>query len=340
MPQEQQQMPQEQQQMPQEQQQQVPEQQQPGPGEPQPPVQPTQPQPPMQPQPPQQQQPPQLCPDGTYPPCQPQPPEVPATSVETDSTFATSAFERVWAQAGTVQKSIWLWGQGAISDGMYEPYLEGKDGVRLVQYFDKSRMEINNLEAPASEQVVTSGRLVVEMIEGKVQIGDNSFETLAPSEQTIAGDPAAVNPFAPTYSSFRSVSYPVNAIPAPNRVGQTVTDIIAHEGTVTQDSAMATYGVTIGSYSEVLGHNIPQVFTDFFTQQGMDVQFVMGLPVSEPYWATVMVGGVEKDILIQAFERRVITYTPDNAPAWQVEMGNVGQHYMNWRYPATDVAIR
>ena len=39
------------------------------------------------------------------------------------------------------------------------------------------------------------------------------------------------------------------------------------------------------------------------------------------------------DVLVQAFERRVLTYTPDNAPEWRVEMGNVGQHYYQWRYP-------
>ena len=38
------------------------------------------------------------------------------------------------------------------------------------------------------------------------------------------------------------------------------------------------------------------------------------------------------DVLVQAFERRIVTYTPDNPPGWQVEMGNVGQHYHGWRY--------
>ena len=36
--------------------------------------------------------------------------------------------------------------------------------------------------------------------------------------------------------------------------------------------------------------------------------------------------------LIQAFERRVLTYTPANPAAFQVEMGNVGRHYYLWRY--------
>ena len=37
-------------------------------------------------------------------------------------------------------------------------------------------------------------------------------------------------------------------------------------------------------------------------------------------------------MLIQAFERRVLTYMPGNPPAFQVEMGNVGAHYRDWRY--------
>src|SRR5205085_2221786 len=35
---------------------------------------------------------------------------------------------------------------------------------------------------------------------------------------------------------------------------------------------------------------------------------------------------------VQLFERRVLTYNPANPPATQVEMGNVGRHYYNWRY--------
>jgi len=44
------------------------------------------------------------------------------------------------------------------------------------------------------------------------------------------------------------------------------------------------------------------------------------------------VGGVERDVLVQVFERRVLSYTPSNPASFQVEMGNVGQHYYAWRY--------
>jgi WD40 repeat protein len=38
-------------------------------------------------------------------------------------------------------------------------------------------------------------------------------------------------------------------------------------------------------------------------------------------------------VLVQLFERRVLTYTPANSAEFKVEMGNVGQHYFQWRYP-------
>ena len=36
--------------------------------------------------------------------------------------------------------------------------------------------------------------------------------------------------------------------------------------------------------------------------------------------------------MVQLFERPTLTYTPGISPAWQVEMGNVGQYYYAWRY--------
>jgi hypothetical protein len=63
-----------------------------------------------------------------------------------------------------------------------------------------------------------------------------------------------------------------------------------------------------------------------------DWLYIVGLPLSEPYWTRVKVQGVDRDVLVQVFERRVLTYTPTNAPQWQVEMGNVGLHYQLWRY--------
>ncbi|HUZ03363.1 MAG TPA: hypothetical protein VMU89_23715, partial [Thermomicrobiaceae bacterium] len=60
--------------------------------------------------------------------------------------------------------------------------------------------------------------------------------------------------------------------------------------------------------------------------------YATGYPLTEAYWTSVLVGGVSRQVLVQVFERRVLTYTPANPSGWQVEAGNVGQHYYTWRY--------
>jgi uncharacterized protein YkwD len=84
-----------------------------------------------------------------------------------------------------------------------------------------------------------------------------------------------------------------------------------------------------------LGHNIPDVFWNWMQKLDEQWMFAMGLPIAEPYWARFTVGGVERDLLVQLFERRILTYNPTNESQWQVEMGNIGQHYHSWRYTGT-----
>lgn len=266
--------------------------------------------------------------------------------------FADRVFRELWertdlplaANLPGLRPRSWIWGPHPLASER-EPYAEGLEGSRLVQYFDKGRMEISHPDAPRDRWYVTSGLLAVEMIEGRLQIGESAFAEREPADEAVAGDPSEANPAAPTYRSFRTVAYPVTPRPAPRRAGELVTEVLAKDGGIYDNPNLARYNVLIDAYDEQLGHNIPQVFTSFFVQQGLvredgryrrepiiDWLFVMGLPISEPYWARVRVGGVEKDVLIQAFQRRVLTYTPDNPPDWRVEMGNIGLHYLHWRY--------
>ena len=60
--------------------------------------------------------------------------------------------------------------------------------------------------------------------------------------------------------------------------------------------------------------------------------YATGLPIAEAYWTDLKVGGQRQPVLVQAFERRILTYNPANQAGWQVEMGNVGRHYYQWRY--------
>ncbi len=249
-----------------------------------------------------------------------------------------SAFGSLWERTdGPVARGetarSWTWGPSTYATGS-ERYAEAPDGRRLVQYWDKSRMEIGDPNADRAQLwFVTNGLLTKELISGRAQVGNSAFVERQPAEVPVAGDPDDSN--SPTYASFG----PHASLDADRRVdsavGATVAQSIARDGTLGFDAELGRYGVTIGQYNNELGHNIPNVFNDFFGVLPVDWVFALGYPISEPFWATVQVGGEPKDVLMQVFERRVLTYTPSNPDGFKVEMGNVGQHYWLWRYGTT-----
>ncbi|MDB5081264.1 MAG: SCP-like extracellular, partial [Chloroflexi bacterium] len=86
-------------------------------------------------------------------------------------------------------------------------------------------------------------------------------------------------------------------------------------------------------YEPQTRHNVPAVLWNWMQNiPGSNWTFALGYPISEAYWSQFNVGGQNKMVLVQLFQRRVLTYTPSNSAAWQVEMGNIGSHYFNWRY--------
>jgi hypothetical protein len=64
----------------------------------------------------------------------------------------------------------------------------------------------------------------------------------------------------------------------------------------------------------------------------MNWVYVMGYPIIEPFWIRIKAGGQERWVLMQAFQRRILTYSPFNPEGWKVEMANVGRSYYDWRY--------
>src|SRR5437870_5163289 len=94
-----------------------------------------------------------------------------AVPVPVPSNFADDAFKNVWMRTdslvddGLVKRS-YFWGP---TPGFtaYEDYAEGPNGKHLVQYFDKSRMEVNNPNGDKSNPFyVTNGLLTEELIYG------------------------------------------------------------------------------------------------------------------------------------------------------------------------------
>jgi uncharacterized membrane protein (UPF0127 family) len=264
---------------------------------------------------------------------------------------ANDPFHRTWQRAdqpvasGQVNRT-WMWGPEGFTGELAEPYGDSPGGERTVQYFDKSRMELNDPQGdPNDPWHVTNGLLVIELMAGRVQTGDDSFLPRRPSVANVAGD--AHDPNSPTYATLAMVT---GARPLAD--GAPITQTLARNGAIGDILSAATYGVTAGLLSPETNHRVASVFWEFMTSKGAINQdgniitaplfqnpyYATGLPITEAYWSTVRVNGQLQEVLIQAFERRVLTYTPGNPEGWRVEAGNVGQHYHAWRYNNLDFA--
>jgi hypothetical protein len=271
--------------------------------------------------------------------------------------FADPAFERTWQRTdlplskGQVKRT-WFWGPqpGA---ALIESYQNSPDGPVLrhqVQYFDKSRMEINNPGGDRnSPWYVTNGLLTVELIAGDSGIGSPTGSMPPqPAEIPVAADMDDAN--APTYRSFRAVAdVPGNGgHEAKAAIGQSAIATINRAGQVGSDRTKAALGAPVkyAYYEGNTKHNVVGAFWEFLNSTDLVYEngatklrllsdpwfYATGFPVSEAYWARAKIAGETHDVLIQAFQRRVLTYVPDNPAGWRVQMGNIGQHYYQWRY--------
>ncbi|CAN5558816.1 hypothetical protein BH23CHL2_BH23CHL2_28170 [soil metagenome] len=258
-------------------------------------------------------------------------------------------FQRTWERTdkpiidGIVSRS-WNWGPEGISNEVTEPYMESPDGVRQVQYFDKSRMEINDPNGdPASIWYVTNGLLVVELMTGRMQIGDNAFQDRFPAAVPVAGDPNDPNGVTyAVFADFRETS--------PMAANTVYTQRLHPDGTVTSEATMAAYDVSASFLDDVTNHRIAGPFWEYMNSSGpvyVDGELIddllfpnafysTGRPITEFYWVRSQVGGTERDVGIQCFERRCLTYTPGNSEGFVIEDGNVGLHYFIWRYETPD----
>ena len=266
-----------------------------------------------------------------------------ATATEPSVAGDVAAFDRTGQRTDEpvregVADRTWMWGP-AISDAIVEPYDES-GGSRTVRYHEKSRMEINDPAADAASiWYVTNGLLALEMVTGQLQLGDSRFEQRDAALINVAGDPD--DEAGPTYLTFGAL-----LDDPPLGVGAPVTATVGRDGNVGDDSALAQLGVLAELLVPETDHTVASVFWEFMNDSGpiyeageisegpifQNPYFATGLPITEAYWTTVRVGGIERTVLVQVFERRVLTYTPANSPGWQVEAGNVGLHYLAWRY--------
>ncbi|HUG16895.1 MAG TPA: GerMN domain-containing protein [Thermomicrobiales bacterium] len=265
------------------------------------------------------------------------------------TAFATAEadpFQNTWMRTdkavhdGVVSRT-WMWGPMDTAHDAMEPYAEAHEGQRMVMYFDKSRMEINDPLGDRNDPWhVTNGLLVIELMTGQRQLGDATFEPHQPAAIAVAGD--LDDPNGPTYASLASLRSA-----APYAAGHTIVSRVNSAGVVSQDQSLASYGVTAAERVTVPGidHRVASVFWQFMNSSGTvwddgfvtaplfsNPYYATGFPITEAYWTTVEVAGTPRDVLLQCFERRCLTFTPGNPIGWRVEAGNVGLHYVMWRY--------
>ncbi len=245
---------------------------------------------------------------------------------------------------GTVKRS-WLWGPRSFY-ASFEPYKESPDGWRLVTYYDKARMEVNDYTAASvnNPYYVSNGLLVKEMVTSQLQLGNNTFEKHTSDGPVLpAGDLTDANR-TPPFAVYQQVLGRND-----NSDGAIVKEYLFRIGNVEAMDTYNKYGVTAGHKVAETGHYIASPFWNYLNTTGPVIDLygqeyqthnarlfdplfsATGLPITEPYWTTTLVGGMNKDVLVQLFERRVLTYTPSNSAGFQVEMGNVGLQYFLWR---------
>lgn len=241
--------------------------------------------------------------------------------------------------SGTVNRT-WMWGPPSAAYPAWEQYADAPGDTRKVIYFDKARMEITDPGSDRSDAwYVTNGLLVVELMSGRLQLGDNTFDTRSPANVNVAGD--ASDPNGVTYATIANLRAAYTG-PEPGPLTWTVD----RAGSIGTNARYASYDVGVTAYQPATGHWVADPFWTFMNSTGTvwednryqseilfeDPFYATGLPITEAYWVQALVDGQAEDVLLQCFERRCLTWTPSNPDGWKVEAGNVGLHYYIWRY--------
>lgn len=275
-----------------------------------------------------------------------------ATKVETISTsiFGDKSFEEVWARTDKpVQEQKadperdWFWGEKPLADVFYETQIDAYPyGRKLVLYFDKGRMEISNFGT--DEQQVTGGKLVNELITGRIAPGEG--ETIAefkPSANLpLMGDDVSINltyrqlfdVFGKTESTATS---PKKGEPITRFWNNLYTEFPSFEKRVEDEN---TFVAQVEK-----GFGIPKAFLDFFSSEGSiykdnkfsknklyDGRSFIGQPVTEAYWVQTQINGVAQPLLFQAYEQRILVYNPASSENKRVVFTDTGKQYIKWRY--------
>lgn len=291
------------------------------------------------------------------------------TIVSHNDPAGRRVFDQAWNMSDktvtTGRQRTWLWGPAPFTSGLAEGYFNNeRDNMRLVQYYDKGRMEASS--DGKGGYTITAGKIGRELVTGQVDLGQGRTANYGPAQVPIVG--GVSDKQAPTYADV--------GVEAVNRTldykGLPVAWRLERGGKIVPFTPPVAVSLT--DYDVVAGHNIADVFAQWLGANGFSdplgiagglaqrTQYAQlaprgrsegaeeskvttapdffgpGRPLSDPFWVIVTIDGAPKTILVQVFERWTLTYTPDNPAGWQIELANVGRHYYEWRYEQESLA--
>ncbi|MFW6075209.1 MAG: hypothetical protein ACOC9Y_06415, partial [Chloroflexota bacterium] len=224
----------------------------------------------------------------------------------------------------------WVWGPEPLASST-ETYPGSPDGLRRFVYFDKGRLDILDLERdPDDPWYAVGGLLVSEMLAGRIQLGVDRYVDYATPDISITGDAGQAEPV--TYAdlarysivhpddllSRSELAYLADETEAGDRSGAPVTTLLEPDGGLVPGGE-SNHDVTLGEFDPVTELNIAAPFATWADQQELSRLYLLGRPVTAPYWIDTVENGEPIRVLIQAFERRIMMYTPGGREGWQVE---------------------
>jgi hypothetical protein len=179
------------------------------------------------------------------------------------------------------------------------------DGV-AAQYFEKGRLEDHYAAEPDPAWGVMYGRLTAELIERD----PGWFVNGTTLTYAALGEAAAPQHRQPPPPGFVSGTALVRgAIRVPELAG---------------DGIFVPYDAQLRAAP---GHYIPRMLWAYMGRADLfpgGWLHDIGLPMTEPLIVETTKNGELRRIVMQAFERTVLTYDPHNPPAWRLERGNLG----------------
>ncbi len=171
-------------------------------------------------------------------------------------------------------------------------------GGHSAQYFEKGRIEDHRGEVTDPRWAFMYGRLTAELIEGEGQ------------------QELSANATSSTYGDIRRAAEPAyrQAVPAE-----------FEQGTLQlPDGVFVPYHPHLRAAP---GYIVPLYFWTYINQAALfpgGWLHDIGLPMTDAFVVDAVKNGTSRQIMMQAFERAVLTYDPLNPPEWQVERGNIG----------------